>query len=451
MNHLPLITVHGLDDVLAWRASGPVRVGTFVAQAQALSHALPAGRYVLNVCEDRYLFALGLAAGLLAGKISLQPASQSADTLERLHLSYPDMLCLHDGVPPAAAQALGLPCWHLPQSLGEPVAAATHIPTVAADATAVVLFTSGSTGAPQAHPKSWGKLVKNGWAEAQALGLPGHPHTLVGTVPVQHSYGFESTLLLALHGGCTFWGGKPFYPQDVMDALDAVPAPRLLVTTPYHLSLLLASGLPWPAVGHVLSATAPLGPALAARAEQASGAPVLEIYGSTESSALACRRTTTGPLWQTLPGVQLTHDGGDTYAQGGHVQARVRLSDVIELLPDGRFVLQGRHTDVVNLAGKRTSLAYLNHQILQVPGVQDAAFFLPDETTLEGITRLAAFVVAPGLTRAQVLAALRARVDTVFLPRPLVLLSTLPRNSTGKLPRQALQELYAQEVQRAVH
>lgn len=36
--------------------------------------------------------------------------------------------------------------------------------------------------------------------------------------------------LLALHGGCNFWSGKPFFPQDINDALAAVPAPRLLVT-----------------------------------------------------------------------------------------------------------------------------------------------------------------------------------------------------------------------------
>jgi acyl-coenzyme A synthetase/AMP-(fatty) acid ligase len=42
------------------------------------------------------------------------------------------------------------------------------------------------------------------------------------------------------------------------------------------------------------------------------------------------------------------------------------------------------------------------------------------------------------------LAALRQRIDAVFIPRPLVLLAALPRNSTGKLPRDALQALASQ-------
>jgi acyl-coenzyme A synthetase/AMP-(fatty) acid ligase len=52
--------------------------------------------------------------------------------------------------------------------------------------------------------------------------------------------------------------------------------------------------------------------------------------------------------------------------------------------------------------------------------------------------RLTAFVVAPGLDRTAVLAALRERIDPVFLPRPLHLVDALPRNATGKLPRESL-------------
>jgi acyl-coenzyme A synthetase/AMP-(fatty) acid ligase len=201
----------------------------------------------------------------------------------------------------------------------------------------------------------------------------------VGTVPVQHSYGFESTFLLALHGGCAFWAGKPFYPQDIASALAAVPQPRLLVTTPFHLSALLASGIDLPAIDLLLSATAPLSTTLAAEAEARTGAPLLEIYGSTESGQLASRRTTEGAAWTLLPGVRLEQAADETLACAGHVEGRVALSDVIELLPDNRFLLHGRHADLINIAGKRTSLAYLNHQLAAVPGVVDGAFFLPDE------------------------------------------------------------------------
>ena len=81
-----------------------------------------------------------------------------------------------------------------------------------------------------------------------------------------------------------------------------------------------------------------------------------------------------------------------------------------------------------------------------MPGVVDGAFFLPDEEGADGITRLTAFVVAPGLSARQITAALRQRIEAIFLPRPLVLVDELPRNSTGKLPRSGLQALYTDRV-----
>ncbi len=454
MNSVPLLAGTDPAAVFAWRPDGPVSVGDYLAEARVLAARLPAGDFVLNLCHDRYRFAVGFAAGLLAGKTSLQPASQSAETLRRLHGAYPGLFALCDG----PDDTLDLPRFDFPalfsaRAGGENDTAAVDgkkapktefaVPRIAADHLAAILFTSGSTGLPQAQPKRWGKLVANGRAEAEQLGLLDRPHALVGTVPVQHSYGFESTLLLALHGGCAFWAGKPFFPQDIVGALAAVPRPRLLVTTPFHLSTLLAAGLELPPVDMLLSATAPLSAALAGEAEARTGAPLREIYGATESGQLASRRTTAGEAWTPLPGIRLDQDGEQTMASGGHVEGRVALADRIELLPDGRFLLRGRQADLVNIAGKRTSLAYLNHQLAAIPGVVDGAFFLPDEAGPDGITRLAAFVVAPGLSPRQIGTALRQRVDAIFLPRPLVIVDRLPRNSTGKLPRGELLALYA--------
>ena len=445
MNALPLLSSRDLDGVFAWLPAGPRRVRDFLADADALAARLPAGRALLNMCHDRYHFAVGFAAGLVSGKVSLQPASQSAETLVRIRADFPDVVCLCDG----DFDPLDLPRCDFPALSTADPHKVTDIPRIPADRVAAILFTSGSTGLPQPHRKTWGRLVANGRAEATALGLDRTPHTLVGTVPVQHSYGFESTFLLALHGGCAFWSGKPFYPQDIVAALDAVPRPRLLVTTPFHLSTLLSADIDLPAIDQLLSATAPLSATLAAEAETRTGAPLHEIYGSTESGQLASRRTTDGAAWTLLPGVHLEQDADCTTACDGHVEGRVALSDVIELLPDRRFLLHGRHADLINIAGKRTSLAYLNHQIAAVPGVVDAAFFLPDDESAGGITRLTAFVVAPTLDSRQLLAALRPRIDALFLPRPPIFVDALPRNGTGKLPRSALQALYAEKTRHA--
>ena len=449
MKRIPLLGHAGPGETFAWLADGPRTVGRYLADVAALQAIIertaPAGRWLLNLCQDRYRFAVGFAAGLLAGRTSLQPASQSPETLRRLQADYPGLLCLCD----SDFDSLDLPRLDFPARSAVNPEKPPKMPAIAAGQIAAILFTSGSTGQPQAHAKTWGKLVANGRAEAERLGLQQRPHAIVGTVPAQHSYGFESTFLMALAGGGSFWAGKPFFPQDIAAALAAVPQPRLLVTTPFHLAALLAAGIDLPPLDLLLSATAPLSAELARRAEAACQAPLFEIYGSTESGQLASRRTAAGEPWQLLPGVRLTQDGDVTTASGGHVEGDVPLADLIELAGDGRFALVGRHADLVNIAGKRTSLAYLNHQIAAVAGVADAAFFLPDESGPDGITRLAAFVVAPGLDRRQLLGELRRRLDPIFLPRPLIFVDALPRNSTGKLPRSGLQALYQERVAHA--
>jgi acyl-coenzyme A synthetase/AMP-(fatty) acid ligase len=126
--------------------------------------------------------------------------------------------------------------------------------------------------------------------------------------------------------------------------------------------------------------------------------------------------------------------------RGAHIDGEILLGDVIDLRGRDRFVLHGRTADLVNVAGKRTSLEYLNYHLNSIAGVRDGAFVAP-ATDEKGVPRLMAFVVAPDLAREDVMNALRQRVDGAFLPRPLVLVDALPRNATGKLPRKSLEEL----------
>jgi acyl-coenzyme A synthetase/AMP-(fatty) acid ligase len=125
--------------------------------------------------------------------------------------------------------------------------------------------------------------------------------------------------------------------------------------------------------------------------------------------------------------------------QGGHVVVPTPLADILEVLEPSRFRLLGRSNDLINIAGKRNSLAHLNFHLNSTPGVADGAFWLPPDEADGTVARLVAFVVAPGLAQAAlqeaVLAGLRPRVDPVFLPRRILAVPALPREpSTGKLP-----------------
>jgi acyl-coenzyme A synthetase/AMP-(fatty) acid ligase len=321
---------------------------------------------------------------------------------------------------------------------GEPVT--SLVPVVPEAQVAAVVFTSGSTGEPVPYPKTWGSLVRSALAEIDRLNLRARPGMAVlGTVPPQHSYGLESTVLMVMQGGLALHARRPLFPADIRAELTSLPRPRIFVTTPAHLRVLLADPDDSPPVDLLLCATAPLSPQLAAQAEARFGAPLYEIYGCTEAGQVATRRTVETNEWRALPGVKLRLDSRGTWVKGGHVESEILLADVIELRGRAKFLLHGRTADLVNIAGKRTSLAHLNYHLNSIEGVCDGVFVVPEQEG-EAVTRLAAYVVAPGLTSETLTNALRQRIDAAFLPRPLHFVDALPRNETGKLPRQALSE-----------
>jgi acyl-coenzyme A synthetase/AMP-(fatty) acid ligase len=181
---------------------------------------------------------------------------------------------------------------------------------------------------------------------------------------------------------------------------------------------------------------------LARAAEERTGAELYEIYGCTETGQIATRRTTQSLIWEAYEGLRVWTEGDQAMVAGGHVEQPTKLMDIIEPQGEGtRFLLHGRTSDLINIAGKRNSIGYLNHQLCAIPGVQDGAFYLPEESRHSDVGRLMAFAVAPDLTASHIRAMLRKRIDVTFMPRPLVLVDRLPRESTGKLTLEALRSL----------
>jgi len=430
---IPLIRNFDAGAVFAFRNRRPIRVEEFLGEVRQLADSLPDRRYVVNLCADRYQFAVGLCAALLRRQVNLLPPNATPDLLKRLSLEYPGLYCLSDG----ALHPLEMFLYREPAERGT---ATASVPRIPAEQVATIGFTSGSTGQPMPHPKSWGALARSGLAELERLGVAAHRNmSVLGTVPQQHMYGLEFTVLMVMQGGLAMHAGRPFFPSDICAELDALPRPRGLVTTPVHLRVLLAEASELPAVDFLLCATAPLSPQLAIEAETRFAAPLHEIYGCTEAGQIAARRPAQSQEWRTLPGVSLYADEKGTWVRG-HVEREVLLADVIELRDRNNFLLHGRTADLVNIAGKRTSLAHLNFQLNSIEGVRDGAFVMPEED--DGtVTRLTAFVVAPGLASETIMSALRQRIDPAFLPRPLCFVEALPRNETGKLPRVAVEDL----------
>src|SRR5215472_8272582 len=93
---LPLIAHASADAVLAYRAGKPILARQFLADVARAGAALGSGGNVLNVCADRYRFAVGLAASLAGGKVTLLPSTRTPEVIAQLRRFAPDAVCLTD-------------------------------------------------------------------------------------------------------------------------------------------------------------------------------------------------------------------------------------------------------------------------------------------------------------------------------------------------------------------
>ncbi len=430
---LPLIEPDRPWRPMAWRGTQCVSQQQFLRDVRDLADRLPEASHALNLCEDRYHFMTAFAAICLRGQTNLLPPSQAVGVIGEIAAAYPGCYALGDTPSPDLKLQ-----WIAVDDRSSTHPAPQAVPTLNEDHVAAVVFTSGSTGVPQPHAKTWRTLVQTARLAAQRfLGEGERTANLIATVPSQHMYGLETTVMMAFAGGCAVHAGRAFFPADLREALQQVPEPRVLITTPIHLRACLAAREPFPSLQLIISATAPLAPELAAAAETALGAPVHEIYGCTEAGSMATRHTVGTPIWRLYPGMHLSRKDGADFVHGQHLDAPTSLPDVVENLGQGRFRLRGRSTDMLKLAGKRASLSDLTARLLRITGVCDAVVFVP-EPRAGREERPAALVVAPQLSEAQILAALATMIDPVFLPRPLIRLALLPRNGVGKLPRALL-------------
>lgn len=432
---LPLLNGADSARVLAWRDGVPVSVAQFLAHVRQVAEDLPAAAAV-NLCEDRYAFLVAFCAIALCGQTNLLPPSRAPRAIDEVMAAHPGCYALGEqALQPAPAGYRQLPVLDVQTSIHQ-----TTVPAIAATQTVAIAYTSGSTGLPKANAKSWRSFHASNAGNLHMLERQvGRVFTIVATVPPQHIFGLEMSVLLPLLGTCAVHTGRPFFPAEVAAALAQVPAPRVLVSTPVHLRALLAADLPLPPLAAILSATAPLPRDLAVQAQARFGCDVLEVFGSTETCAFASRRSAHDDDWQLYEAVSLQPRADGTLIEAPQLDAPAELADIVSLHEGGRrFRLHGRHADLLEIAGKRASLNDLSRRLLAIPGVHDGVLFQLDEADAGGVRRIAALVVAPQLSEAAILAALRPAMDPVFLPRRLIRVAALPRNETGKLPRAAL-------------
>jgi acyl-coenzyme A synthetase/AMP-(fatty) acid ligase len=410
----------------AWRYAGPLTRADFGRHISSVASALPQASWFVNRCANRYHFAVAFHAICARGATNLLPPGVGAQATDELLAQYAGAQLIEDDFVVAAMAGTD--------------ATDADVPAIEDAHLAALVFTSGSTGKPSAHEKRWRMLAMS--ARYCRLRLGERALNVVVTVPPQHMYGLETSIFTLLAGDWALCDGNAFYPDEIVTALSSLPAPRLLITAPYHLRHLLAIHGRLPQVDLVLSATAPLARDLALEAEERLGCEVHEIYGCTEAGSMATRRTACEEIWTPYPDLSFAVSDDVTTVRAAHLPGEIPIADRIELLADGRFRLLGRDADMIKIGGRRGSLSDIAARIATLRGVVDQVVFMPaaGETA-----RPAALVVAPGRDAAELRRELGGLLDAVFVPRPLRLVDRLPRDALGKLPREKLLALLRDE------
>jgi acyl-coenzyme A synthetase/AMP-(fatty) acid ligase len=347
---------HRADEIVALGDEPPRTAGMLTRDVLAVAARLPPaspGSEVLIVCGDRYRVAVAVLAAWQAGHAAALPPNAASETVRALRRRPGVIALLHDNDSD-----------HDPDDLRPLLAAVADAPTrdpgslhpIDPDRVIATVYTSGSTGAHQACPKTARQLLGEAATLAERFAI-GPQQRVLATVPPHHLYGLLFGVLVPLCAGASFIRETPLHTETVA-AVARRFAADMLVSAPVHLrSLTLLSPGELPPLTRVFSSGAALPGETARLLGTRLGLWVTEIYGASETGGVAWRRHAPGKPagdlpWEPLPGVQVAVDG-----DGGllltspflspDVAAPLACADQIELAADGRFRLLGRRDDIL--------------------------------------------------------------------------------------------------------
>ncbi|QFG25895.1 acyl-CoA synthetase [Actinomadura sp. WMMB 499] len=462
---------------------GPVRVGgrelaraELLRRASAVAARIGGAGAVAVHADASVETVVAVAGGILAG-VPVVPLPPDSGPDERAHILGDSgaelLLAARGAVPPGGALPGGGP----PLVPVDDLAGGEVTGTPAPDATALVLYTSGTTGAPKGVPISRGAIAAGLDALADAWAWT-PDDVLVHGLPLFHVHGLVLGVLGALRtgsplvhtgrprpeayaaaarddGGTLFFGVPTVWSRTVADAAaaEALRGARLLV-----------------------SGSAPLPVPVFERLESLTGHRPVERYGMTETlitvSARADGERHPGYVGTPLPGVETrlrAEDGTPVPSDGetpGELHVRApqlfrgylnrpeataasftadgwfRTGDIAAVEPDGRHRIVGRaSTDLIKSGGYRIGAGEIEDALLAHPAVREAAVVgTPHADLGEQVT---AYVVADGVDERRLVDFVAERLSAHKRPRTVHLVDGLPRNAMGKVVKTRLGDLEA--------
>jgi len=423
--------------------------GEVHGEALTLSSNLPDGHAVCNLCSSYLSFLITWLAALRRNlPIILPPSRGTADLKHVIALDSRPIIVVADHALSPEIDAT----WLNYQPIGKTQkkwSAANLRWEAALETLWVTLYTSGSTGTPEPQPRSLKQLFIGAQQLTSRLeqACTSDPRSnldvfdrIVSSVSPQHMFGIEAVLMLSMTSNKPVMEGKPLLPADIQDAMTRHPSRAAWVTTPLHLQAITRVSTKLTSCVLTLTSTMPLSREIARRTEALISGPVIEIYGSTETGALATRRTATTAVWQKLDSVMIKSNLDGAQVTGSHFDSPKTVTDRLVPVGSRHFELIGRNTDMVKIGGRRTSLAALNAILQEISAIDDAIFMAAPAD--ENKRPILIYTKSSSLSPAQITSALREKIDPVFLPRIIIRVDHIPRNDRGKVAATDLKTIY---------
>ena len=341
--------------------------------------------------------------------------------------------------------------------------------------TAALLYSSGTTGQPKGIRITHHNLASNTEALAQAWGFSASD-VVVHPLPVFHVHGLFILLGPALYSGATIRYLPAFDAEAVIRQLHGA---TVMAGVPTYYSRLLNtpafSAEDCASIRVFISGSAPLSEAAFREFEARTGHAILERYGMTEtgintSNPLHGERKP-GSVGVALPPVDLrivgdsgepvsTGDVGDIQVRGANVfpgywnlpEADAKAFDADgwfdtgdqgRLDDQGYLFIVGRSKDMVISGGLNIYPKEVESEIEKLEAVSEAAVFgVPHPDFGEAV--IAAVLLRPdqNLDEAAAIRQLKDKLAGFKVPKKLLTLNELPRNSMGKVQKNRLRETY---------
>jgi long-chain acyl-CoA synthetase len=342
--------------------------------------------------------------------------------------------------------------------------------------TAVLLYTSGTTGQPKGAELTHPNLRKNCTIMATSLGQFSHEDVLLGALPLFHTFGQTCTMNCAVLIGATVTMIPRFDPEK---ALEIIERDRVTVfqgvPTMYNAMLHAnrADSADVSTLRLCMSGGAAIPVELIRAFEEKFDCPILEGYGLSETSPVASfnrpdRERKAGSIGTPIEGVemQVWSDDGQELPQGevgeivirGHnvmkgywerpdaTEAAIdadgwfRTGDMAKVDEDGYFFIVDRKKDMIIRGGYNVYPREVEEVLYEHPAVQEAAVVgIPDDSLGEEVAAAVVLKQGESADATDIKAYVKEQVAAYKYPRKIWFVDELPKGPTGKILKREIE------------